>query len=292
MASIIKSDNGVSSGITGIVQSADSSGQLALQTTTSGGTATTAVTIDNAQNVTLPQATAAPTNSVSLPGVLSLTGYGWNTSLGSQPIGGKISLLGPYNTVRYGQTTASLSLSTQDSDGSMTQRAQVNAFGIGLGNGTIPSSGTGIAFPATQSASSDANTLDDYEEGTWTPTATFSSVNTGVTFNNRSAIYTKVGNVVTCTINIYFSALGSASGSFSIAGLPFVSQSNGFTARSVGAVFLDRSTNGYALLDGNGATSLTLQTIPNSTGSSAAVFTQANLSNTSYLNITVSYQTN
>ena len=51
MASIIKSDNGVSSGITGIVQSADSSGQLVLQTTTSGGTATTAVTIDNSQNV-------------------------------------------------------------------------------------------------------------------------------------------------------------------------------------------------------------------------------------------------
>ena len=52
MASIIKSDNGVSSGITGIVQSADSSGQLSLQTTTSSGTATTAVTIDNTQKVT------------------------------------------------------------------------------------------------------------------------------------------------------------------------------------------------------------------------------------------------
>ena len=51
MASIIKSDNGVSSGVTGIVQTADSTGQLALQTTTSGGTATTAITIDNSQNV-------------------------------------------------------------------------------------------------------------------------------------------------------------------------------------------------------------------------------------------------
>ena len=52
MASIIKSDNGVSSGVTGIVQIADSSGQLSLQTTTSSGTATTAVTIDNTQKVT------------------------------------------------------------------------------------------------------------------------------------------------------------------------------------------------------------------------------------------------
>jgi len=52
MASAIKSDNGVSSGVTGIVQTADSTGQLALQTTTSGGVATTAVTIDNSQKVT------------------------------------------------------------------------------------------------------------------------------------------------------------------------------------------------------------------------------------------------
>ena len=60
MASIIKSDNGVSSGITGIVQSADSSGQLALQTTTSGGTATTAVTIDNTQVATFANTLKAP----------------------------------------------------------------------------------------------------------------------------------------------------------------------------------------------------------------------------------------
>jgi len=163
---------------------------------------------------------------------------------------------------------------------------------LGVGATTPSASGAGISFPATQSASSDANTLDDYEEGTFTPTATFGSVNTGVTFTNRSAVYTKVGNLVTCTINLYFSALGSASGSFTIAGLPFVSLNNGYTARCVGAVFLDRSTNGYAFLDGNGATSLTIQTIPNSTGSSAAAFTQANFSNTSYLNITISYQTN
>ena len=65
MASIIKSDNGVSSGITGIVQSADSSGQLVLQTTTSSGTATTAVTIDNTQKVTFANAiTPSTTNGI------------------------------------------------------------------------------------------------------------------------------------------------------------------------------------------------------------------------------------
>jgi hypothetical protein len=40
---------------------------------------------------------------------------------------------------------------------------------ISVGNATPSTSGAGITFPATQSASSDANTLDDYEEGTFTP---------------------------------------------------------------------------------------------------------------------------
>ena len=47
----LTADNGVSSGVTGITQSAGNDGTLQIRTTTSGGTATTAVTVDNAQNV-------------------------------------------------------------------------------------------------------------------------------------------------------------------------------------------------------------------------------------------------
>jgi hypothetical protein len=50
-SSIVLSDNGVSSGSAGIKSSGGNDGTLLLQTTTSGGTATTAVTVDNAQNV-------------------------------------------------------------------------------------------------------------------------------------------------------------------------------------------------------------------------------------------------
>jgi len=56
MASTILSDNGVSSGSAGIKTTADSTGALALQTTTAGGAATTAVTISTAQVVTLANA--------------------------------------------------------------------------------------------------------------------------------------------------------------------------------------------------------------------------------------------
>ena len=66
---------------------------------------------------------------------------------------------------------------------------------ISVGNATPSSSGAGITFPATQSASTDANTLDDYEEGTWTP----SNLNMTVvgTFSS-SGTYVKVGRLVTC----------------------------------------------------------------------------------------------
>ena len=65
---------------------------------------------------------------------------------------------------------------------------------IGVGNATPSASGSGITFPATQSASSDANTLDDYEEGTWTP-AQGSGITLVGTFSS-SGKYTKIGNMV------------------------------------------------------------------------------------------------
>jgi len=52
----------------------------------------------------------------------------------------------------------------------------------------------GITFPATQSASSDANTLDDYEEGTWTTSFTYSNASAATL---SAATYTKVGRLVT-----------------------------------------------------------------------------------------------
>lgn len=50
MPSTILSDNGVTSGTAGIKTTGSNDGQLALQTTTAGGTATTALTIDTSQN--------------------------------------------------------------------------------------------------------------------------------------------------------------------------------------------------------------------------------------------------
>ena len=91
---------------------------------------------------------------------------------------------------------------------------------IGVGGTTAANTGAGISFPATQSASSDANTLDDYEKGTWTPVITAAS-GSGYTVTVYSAAYTKIGRLVTVNFNIQVTVSGTASGTMLIAGLPF-----------------------------------------------------------------------
>jgi hypothetical protein len=94
------------------------------------------------------------------------------------------------------------------------------------GQATIPTinlTGGQITFPATQSASSDANTLDDYEEGTWTAVPTWATQGTGS--GNVTGQYTKIGNLV--SIRCYPVAVkGTASGAFKITGLPFTPSDN------------------------------------------------------------------
>ena len=78
-----------------------------------------------------------------------------------------------------------------DSSGNVTLQENIS-----VGGAAPTTVGTGITFPATQAASSDANTLDDYEEGTWTPTY----VNFTITSGTSEARYTKVGRVITANI--------------------------------------------------------------------------------------------
>ena len=106
---------------------------------------------------------------------------------------------------------------------------------IGVGAATPSTSGSGITFPATQSASTNANTLDDYEEGTWEPVYTNWTTSPSTVY----ATYTKVGRLV--TVNMYaFNGVATAF-TASIDGLPFAS-----AADAIGS-FLANSSNNYAI---------------------------------------------
>ena len=95
---------------------------------------------------------------------------------------------------------------------------------VGVGGATPAASGAGITFPATASASSDANTLDDYEEGTWTPTVLFSTSNGDRSYFYQVGRYVKIGNLVHVQGYLQFSE-STASGNLTIGGLPFTSSS-------------------------------------------------------------------
>jgi hypothetical protein len=133
----------------------------------------------------------------------------------------------------------------------------------------VPNAGTGITFPATQSASSDANTLDDYEEGTWTPALDLSSGSaTGGTFTGT---YVKVGRQVTLTI---YASVGTATsatfGGFT--GLPFTSEN--VNQKGTGALRENNSTgNLYVMMvNTNSTTSVCRRYDNNTTVSSSMIF--------------------
>jgi len=81
---------------------------------------------------------------------------------------------------------------------------------------------TAIQFAATQVASANANTLDDYEEGTWTPAISGDSGAAGVTYSTQTGKYTKIGNQVTCWFSITLTSKGTLTGgTVGITGNPF-----------------------------------------------------------------------
>ena len=66
-----------------------------------------------------------------------------------------------------------------------------------------------------------ANYLDDYEEGTWTPTVTATTTNPTFTYTNRNGVYTKIGNRVQFTCHLRLDITNAGAGTATITGLPF-----------------------------------------------------------------------
>jgi hypothetical protein len=107
--------------------------------------------------------------------------------------------------------------------------AYMNSTGLQMTGGSLSLGGTTIIpavgqikFPAAMNASADANTLDDYEEGTWTPTIDSSVAGSGRVTSTYGASYLKVGRLVTVRCFTQLTTLGTGgSGWIKISGLPF-----------------------------------------------------------------------
>ena len=110
-------------------------------------------------------------------------------------------------------------------DGAGGTRMTLNSNGLGVG--VAPSAGrgalqlsAGVGFPATQVASTDANTLDDYAETNFTPTIVGSTTAGTATYSSATGRATKVGRLVTFSLRVIYSA-GTGSGNLRVGGLPY-----------------------------------------------------------------------
>ena len=92
--------------------------------------------------------------------------------------------------------------------------------------GNTSGSGAGITFPATQSPSSDANTLDDYEEGTWTPVIEGSSTAGTGSYTIQQGAYTKIGRMVIQTFALTWTS-HSGTGNMQVGNLLFPAGTSG-----------------------------------------------------------------
>jgi hypothetical protein len=101
------------------------------------------------------------------------------------------------------------------------------------GNVTGNIAGDHFSFPATQTSSSNVNTLDDYEEGTWNPTVTSSSGT--ITSYTSAGTYTKIGNLVSFHFTVTITNKGTGAGSLRVT-LPFTSVSTSIGAGRENAV--------------------------------------------------------
>jgi hypothetical protein len=102
------------------------------------------------------------------------------------------------------------------------------------GNLIIGTAGKGINFSADPSAAGmTSELLDDYEEGTFTPVVEGSTTPGTATYSTQSGVYTKIGRVVSFTVNVGWSG-HTGTGGLRISGLPFATSGiHAITIRTV-----------------------------------------------------------
>jgi hypothetical protein len=232
----------------GLVQTADTSGVLALQ---SNGT--TALSTSGA-NVTLA-------GTLTTAGVITnnLPSSSGNIVALNNTAGERFIIAGDSGGIVLGTEAASThtSLRVIAADSVVSTFSTTGLAITGLTDISAATSGQ-IKFPATQNASSNANTLDDYEEGTWTPVVT--SGGGSITSYSAEGTYIKIGRSVFLTAKISLTTVGTASGNMNIASLPFTS----FATNMQMPIFVrEVSVTGqtYQFFVGSSSTSGTIQSL-------------------------------
>jgi hypothetical protein len=153
-------------------------------------------------------------NASTRVGTEILTVNGTVTTGGGTASGPALAFRADSNTGMFRPASQALGFSTAG-----TERLRIDASGHAI----IPE---GVTLGTAAGVYSAANTLDDYEEGNWTPVQSTASAQTG-TWSTLSGTYTKVGDLVTALMHISGTSMGftSLTGYLKVTGLPFTSSS-------------------------------------------------------------------
>lgn len=159
----------------------------------------------------------------------------------------------------------------------------------GMAVGGATAGAGGIAFPATAVAVADVNTLDDYEEGTFSPGISFGGGTTGITYALQSGSYTKIGNRVFCTGKVELTTKGSSTGDALITGLPFTIANSNDALSAASLRMADVSFADFPQAYGVAATTtIALEEITNAGTRTTLVDT--NFANSSFITFSFNYR--
>ena len=149
----------------------------------------------------------------------------------------------------------------------------------------------GMRLPSVQVVSANPNTLDDYEEGTWTPVFGGSGTTSGQVYTTQIGRYVKIGKIVHVTGRVQLSTKGTITGDIQIKALPFtlVNITGYFPVGPIGGWSL---ATAYVFVCSELATNTTDATLLAATAAatSLSVLATANLNDTSALDFMFTYE--
>lgn len=152
-----------------------------------------------------------------------------------------------------------------------------------------------IAFPATQNPSSDANTFDDYEEGSWTPVIGGTGGTSGQAYTTQIGRYVKKAGEATVWFTVTLSTEGTITGSVEIQGIPasLISLNVAGVSAIATIQWASLATNWVNIIGvvANNATTILIRGAAAAGATNSTALTAADINNTTSFVGTVTYRT-
>jgi hypothetical protein len=134
----------------------------------------------------------------------------------------------------------------------------------------------GIQFPATRVASANANTLDDYEEGTFTPRIDGATQAGTGTYSVQSGTYITIG-ALTFVRGILTWSAHTGTGAMRLAGLPVAAASDGVGSMTYSSLTFTGNTPALEIVDGQAYASVVIRPATNQTAGTVSIDTSATI---------------